>query len=135
MLRSKRTPKSNSRQQGSALLAAVICLAFLFLVTIATSSSIVQTARDVRRHTQSGQDDWAARSVAEVLQSSVRTDIPTAYEKEVGIALRVPGTNSLPGFDPAGTVTSLPVYDPTSWRFSFAAPASTGGPVGSVIMT
>ncbi|MGH9765731.1 MAG: hypothetical protein ACREDR_39160, partial [Blastocatellia bacterium] len=108
---------------------------FLFLVTIAASSTIVQTARDVRRHTQAGEEDWAARSVAEVLQSSIRVDIPTAYQKELGIALRVPGTNSLPGFDPGGTVNSLPVYDPTAWRFTFGAPASPGGPPGSVVMT
>jgi hypothetical protein len=115
---------AQSGESGSALLAAVICLAVLFTITLSTAQFTVSTARDARRHTQAGEDDWSARGASATIESSVRVDIPTAYAKELALAHAVSNTAMLPAFDPPGTANSLPIYSPSSWTVGLSPSGS-----------
>ena len=108
-------------ERGAALLAALMMLVVVSAIAVFIASTTTATANDIQQHTSTQDEYWAAKSMAETVEASARTDLPTAYDLEMRQARAATfGTNvavfDLPTVPPE---QSQPVYDPTAWVVTF----------------
>lgn len=108
-------------ERGSALLAALMMLVIVSIVATFLAGKATATANDIQQRTNSQDEYWLAKSLAETVEASTRADLPTAYDLEMRLARAVTVNQPLPAFDPVdlGVTQSNPIYEPTAWRVEF----------------
>lgn len=108
-------------ERGAALLAALMMLAVVSTLAVFIASATKATADDILQHTSTQDEYWAAKSMAETVEASARTDLPTAYDLEMRQARAANYGTSLAIFDPPSVPIeqTQPVYDPRAWVVMF----------------
>lgn len=108
-------------ERGAALLAALMMLVVVSTLAVFIASATKATADNIQQHTSTQDEYWAAKSMAETVEASARTDLPTAYDLEMRLARAANYGTSLAVFDPPSVPLeqTQPVYDPRAWVVTF----------------
>ena len=117
------TNRNQTAERGAALLAALMMLVVVSVIAVFIASATTATANDIQQHTSTQDEYWAAKSMAETVEGSARTDLPTAYDLEMRIARSATLGTALPIFDSTNISVeqTKPVYDPNGWAVTFNA--------------
>src|SRR5437870_186240 len=112
---------NRSEERGAALLAALMMLVVVSAVAVFIARATTATANDIQQHTSTQDEYWAAKSMAETVEASSRTDLPTAYDLEMRLARSTTYGTNLAVFDPPSIPLeqTRPVYDPNAWVVTF----------------